>query len=440
MHSFKLKGVSWNVLADGMSSNEFITNGGDEVNVLWTSRFPRICRIMQRFFEDGVQVVGLQENDHPYSILNELKKYNTEIKCVHLLAKDAARSADKLCLSSIFDYLNRTDEQFHKITESSTSKDSKDFDGLYSRMNDWYKTNTLEQIRKHSTITSFKEENAELLQKVLHRSPDDLYVVNDGCTIYYDSSVLEFVESLSACSMAKTECPTIFTGHDLGCRFKILENKSNVTPNKEHFLNVICSHLKSGEGPENENRRSEQMRSMLRALNKEDMPSVILVDSNTSDLYRKDIEKTEVKDAVLVDNVIHEEGFQNIIPSKHNECFKMRHARGAQQNKFGNIMFDTIDKILIKPEFCSDYKCVKPSWVKTLPNEYYEEVLSWRTNDDKRNELKTICCDRKWGDDMNENDVSGSHFDRNIFLHLYPNQEMPSDHPPVMAEITFTIR
>jgi hypothetical protein len=40
---------------------------------------------------------------------------------------------------------------------------------------------------------------------------------------------------------------------------------------------------------------------------------------------------------------------------------------------------------------------------------------------------------------MNENDVSGSDFDRNIFLYLYPNQEMPSDHPPVMAEITFTI-
>jgi hypothetical protein len=169
------------------------------------------------------------------------------------------------------------------------------------------------------------------------------------------------------------------------------------------------------------------------------MASVILVDSNTSDLYRKDIEKTEVKDAVLVDNVIHEEGFKNVIQSKHNECFKMRHARGAQQNKFGNIMFDTIDKILIKPEFCSNYKCVKPSWVKTLPDEYYDEVLSWRTNEDKRNELKTICCDRKWGDDTNENDVSGSEFDKTIFLHLYPNQEMPSDHPPVMAEIMFKL-
>ena len=438
MYSFKLKCVSWNVLADGMSSNEFITNGGDEVNVLWASRFPRICRIMQRFFEDGIQVVGLQENDHPYSILKELQMYNPEIKCVHLLSKGAARSADKSRLTNIFDYLNRTDEQFRKITDSYTNC-NRCFDGVYSRINDWYKSNQLESIRKHFTITSFKEENAELLQKVLHRSPDDLYVVNDGCTIYYDSSVLEFIESLSACNMIKTECPTIFRGHDLGCRFKILENKSNFTPNQEHFLNVICRHLKSGEGYQNEKRRSEQMRSMLRAFNKEEMASVILIDSNTSDLYRKDIEKTEVKDAVLVDNVIDEEGFQNIIPSKHNECFKMRHARGAQQNTFGNIMFDAIDKILIRPEFCSNFKCVKPSWVKTLPNEYYEEVLSWRTNEDKRNELNTICCGRKWGDDMKKNDVSGSEFDRNIFLHLYPNEEMPSDHPPVMAEITFKI-
>ena len=59
------------------------------------------------------------------------------------------------------------------------------------------------------------------------------------------------------------------------------------------------------------------MRSMLRALNKEDMASVVLVDSNTSDLYRKDIERKEVNDAVLVDSVIREEGFQNIIQSKH---------------------------------------------------------------------------------------------------------------------------
>merc|ERR1712061_738464 len=130
MHSCKLKCVSWNVLADGMSSNEFITNGGDEVNVLWTSRFPRICKIMQRFFEDGVQVVGLQENDHPYSILNELKKDNPEIKCVHLLAKDAARSADKLRLINIFDYLKTTDEQFRELTDASTIKDYKNFDGI----------------------------------------------------------------------------------------------------------------------------------------------------------------------------------------------------------------------------------------------------------------------------------------------------------------------
>ena len=183
MYSFKLKFVSWNVLADGMSSNEFITNGGDEVNVLWASRFPRICRIMQRFFEDGIQVVGLQENDHPYSILKELQMYNPEIKCIHLLSKRAARSADKSRLTNIFDYLNRTDEQFRKITDSYTNC-NRCFDGVYSRINDWYKSNQLESIRKHFTITSFKEENAELLQKVLHRSPDDLYVVNDGCTIY----------------------------------------------------------------------------------------------------------------------------------------------------------------------------------------------------------------------------------------------------------------
>ena len=96
MSLFNLKCVSWNILADGMSSNEFVTNGGDEVNTLWSSRVPRICSILSKFFEDKVQVIGLQENDHPYSILNELQKSRPEIRCVHLTAKGVKRSAENL--------------------------------------------------------------------------------------------------------------------------------------------------------------------------------------------------------------------------------------------------------------------------------------------------------------------------------------------------------
>ena len=67
------------------------------------------------------------------------------------------------------------------------------------------------------------------------------------------------------------------------------------------------------------------------------------------------------------------------------------------------------------------------------------EVHSWRVDSEKRNQLKRICRENKWGDDMSKNKLTESIFKRSIFNHLYPNQDMPSDHPPVMAVITFEL-
>lgn len=262
MPTFKLKCMSWNILADGMSSNEFITNGGDEVNTLWTSRRFRICQILQKFLQDNVQVIGLQENDHPYFILNELQKFKPEIRCIHLLAEDCARSADKLRLAAIYDYLNTNNSTFRNAT-SNTNKSAQDFDSLYSRINDWYKTNQLDEIKKVFTMTSFKEEHSKILQQFLKRSPDDLYVVNDGVSIYYDSSVLEYIEPMPCSQMNKTEFPTLFTGHDLECLFKIRSSSSKLESNTTKFLGVICSHFKSGEGSKNEKRRVDQISHIL---------------------------------------------------------------------------------------------------------------------------------------------------------------------------------
>jgi len=439
MPSFELKCVSWNILADGMSSNEFITNGGDLVNTLWTSRRSRICQILQKLLDDKVHVIGLQENDHPYYILRELQKFKPEIRCIHLLAKDVARSADKLRLSAIFDYLNYNDAEFQDTT-NRLNKSSQDYDYLYHRINDWYQRldTNLDQIKKNFTMTSFEEEGAQILANVLNRRLDDLYVVNDGVTLYYDSSILEFIEPIPTSGMTKSECPAMFIGHDLTCRFKIIDPSLSRVPEQETFMNITCSHLKSGEGVQNEKRRAEQMREIIRLAKVNNERSVILLDSNTSNLYRADIEKSGDKDALLLDVVLQEAGFQNIIPSKGNECFKMRHARGKQPNKFGNIMFDTIDKIIVNTQECSSFESLRPNWLKLLPSKYYDEVLSWRIDDDKRKNLRNICCENRWGDDMNKNDTtSDSRFKKNIFLQMYPNQDMPSDHPPVMAKITF---
>jgi len=436
MSPFKLKFVSWNILADGMSSNEFITNGGDEVNTLWTSRRSRICKILHNFLQDNVSVIGLQENDHPYFILNELQKFKPYIKCIHLLAKGEYRSAYKLRLAAIYKYLDANDSTF-KTANNNLSSASHDFETLYSTINEWYKSNNLETIKKVFTMTSFEEEHSEILQQYLKRKPNDLYVVNDGVTIYYDSSVLEYTGPIPGSKMHKTDLPTFYTGHDLACSFKIKNRKNNMQSNNSDLLNVICSHFGSGEGIRNEKIRVKDLKEILKVANQSDAASVILVDSNTSDLYRKDIEKYGPEDVILVDDVIHEAGFENIVPTKGNECFKMRHAKGTQPHKFGNLMFDTIDKILVKPELCDNFSFVNIGWLKTLDDKHYNEVLSWRVDEEKRKMLKKCCCDKVWGDDMNQNDTDDIQFNKNILLQLYPNQSMPSDHPPVVAEISF---
>lgn len=414
-----------------MSSNEFITNGGDEVNTLWTSRRFRICQILERFLEDNVYVIGLQENDHPFFILNELQKHKPELRCIHLLAGDAERSADKLRLLAIRDYLNENESSFRNDT-SNLKKSLEDFDNLYRRINSWYKNNQLDQIKKKFTMTSFREEHSDILQQFLKRSPNDLYVVNDGNSIYYDSKVLEYVEPILGPHMNKTEFSNLFTGHDIACRFRIRNDNGN-------FLTVVCSHLKSGEGSENEKKRVNQISNILKIANQNSEASVILVDSNTSNLYKTDMEKSGTNDVLFVDDVLHQAGFKDIIPVKGNECFKMRHAKGSQPNKFGNFMFDTIDRIIVKPELCDNFRFVQTVWLRTLSNEYYNNVLSWRIEDDKRRKLKNLCRDKIWEDDMNKNDTGDSEFDKNILLQLYPNDSIPSDHPPLVAEINFKL-
>ena len=439
MASFKLKCVSWNILADGMSSNEFVTNGGDKINTLWSSRFPRICSILSKFLDDGVQVIGLQENDHPYSILNEIQISRPEIRCVHLTAKGVKRSAENLRIIGIYEYLKSNNEAFRIQEQGSNENIEQDYDLMYSKINQWYKTNSLDHIQKKFTMTSFREEGSEILSKVLHRNLDDLYVVNDGVTLYYDSNVLKFVGAIPFSEITETKFPDLFMGHDLSCRFKIIDHNIASTSGESNFINIVCTHLRSGEGIENEKIRFDQLSKVLNLLNEQNEPSVILLDSNTSNLYKEEIQKTNPNEIVLVDNVITETGFQNIIPTQGNECFKMRHAQGAQPKKFGNIMFDTIDKILIQNKWSCDFESCRPDWLKTLPMKYYDEVLAWRLNPTKRHQLQSMCIENRWGDDMSQNEMTGSMLDRTIFSHLYPNQEMPSDHPPVMANITYKL-
>lgn len=214
-----------------------------------------------------------------------MQQFKPEIRCIHLLAQGANRSADKLRIAAIEDYLNSNDSSF-KEASSNVGVNREDFESLYSRVNEWFKANNLTEIRKEFTMTSFAEEHDTILQQFLKRKPEDLYLANDGLSIYYDSSVLKYIGPIPCSLMSKTDNPTLFIGKILACSFEIrkdnafnspsnavgqeeLENSkaTNMSKNGTDRLTVICGHLNSGEGVENETRRVEQLRILLKTAN-----------------------------------------------------------------------------------------------------------------------------------------------------------------------------
>ena len=206
------------------------------------------------------------------------------------------------------------------------------------------------------------------------------------------------------------------------------------------------------------------------------------MDSNISDLYQF---KDDLND--------YFKNFTNLINTDTYSCFKMRHANGDQPDKFGEFIYDTIDRCYIPKDKLTgslisieydDKK--KPYQGKDKYNTVKKEIRGNNTNNTKRTTLKKFIIegrdeykhdnianfnelsvfDKKtkndvkiyvhktlgWTDNMTENGIMGRvagistilnssmHInDDNKYLEmfkgLYPNKLEPSDHPPFLVGI-----
>jgi hypothetical protein len=70
---------------------------------------------------------------------------------------------------------------------------------------------------------------------------------------------------------------------------------------------------------------------------------IFIMDSNNSEYYELDY-----PDEYKMTNLIMKYVYKDIVITKGNECFKLKHNKGNQPHKFYQLMFDTIDKILVK--------------------------------------------------------------------------------------------
>jgi hypothetical protein len=182
---------------------------------------------------------------------------------------------------------------------------------------------------------------------------------------------------------------------------------------------LYVGHLKSGESQEKEIKRIQQLSSLFLQA-KEAVNPIFLLDGNNSDLYEEKYNENRLS------KTIEENGYKDALSlQRGNECFKLRHNKGQQVEKHFLLIFDVIDKIIVKndvtiidPEHVNDFSFHK------YDMSFYDYIKDIRRN--KREEFKQMCIDRN---------ISHPSSLEPVFLSLYPHSLAPSDHPPVSCTI-----
>lgn len=200
------------------------------------------------------------------------------------------------------------------------------------------------------------------------------------------------------------------------------DNKSCLFLFDDKLFNIYPLHLKSGEGLEQAKIRLEKLEKLFLDAETKTNP-IFIMDSNNSEHY-----ELNYPNEFKMSNLILKYGYKDIVLTKGNECFKLRHNKGNQPSKFYQLMFDTIDKILVKNNVIVINQNIEDYGFQRYKQENHEYILDIRLN--QRNEFKNNCLDKK----TYETD-SHIFFKDVVFHDLYPNTNAPSDHPPITAII-----
>jgi hypothetical protein len=427
----------FNVLADGLSAGEFLCEGGDDASTRWQIRKTKLCNVLSSMLEDCLVVVTT-ENDHFFSILNEVRVRHPSVNGVWGTNASKVSTARK-----------------QKLNRHGGGSNT------YERLNAAYKNGELPP----GTAVSYREECglfALPMAGVLANDAEDMYQSDDGIGIYYLADKVAMVAlgvlGEEACQVIDTLGTKIVTNADSVLRATFSHNDASSTLKS---FTVYGAHLKSGEDYSKEMVRCEQLRIILEDA-RTHSNSVVLMDSNNSVHYEatyhrhandllaggddntaitapSDEKQTVGKAVKTLSSLIAEYGMVDAVRPPYqqvgNECFKMRHGRGAQPSKHFQLMFDAIDKILV------------PRTATILPVEYdrnrfgferydpahHDALLQLRTDIDERRRFEEAC--------RSSARISGATcaveaFGRDHMLAgLYPNPRAPSDHPPVFCRI-----
>ena len=470
---------SWNILADSLSHMEFMTYTGDDASTAWLNRGPRVVNVCKEILSRSALLIT-QENDHFFEILHSLRQSVTSVEGLFCLEK------------SVLSELDFTSERL-SISSRDCSKQPYDRKANIEARRQWC-AEAYSRLVRAGTRPSFRDEQV----------PDELAVTRLACLglssdgpvgdlpslcppglgIYWDSSQLELIKVHSSFVELPNSSPATIVG--TGSKSVILEFRVLLSASSLRLL-VAGAHLKSGEDAAGERTRVEELTTILGQMQEiqstsgAELVPLVLMDSNSDKAYGNAVPSGEP----TVSSVIAAHGMTDVVCEKL-KCVKMRHAMGGQPKKYGELMVDGIDKILV-PQKKTD-KCIfdsrplrsfqlTPGWAERALNEIRSDPI-------KRQFLKRLCVGKRalsvswckamkipfklghegdnvhsvhagepWGPCMKDNceeiekyssvlkaqvelTLGIPYYQLCSALHmLYPNVRAPSDHPPVTVEI-----
>uniref|UniRef100_A0A6C0ENL8 Endonuclease/exonuclease/phosphatase domain-containing protein n=1 Tax=viral metagenome TaxID=1070528 RepID=A0A6C0ENL8_9ZZZZ len=416
--SNKIKVGTWNLLSDGLSMGEFLSDKGDKLAIEWgcydegfptdAGRGQKIVDVIGHLFNSGLDILGTQENDHPKIIHDALHTLEDGHEYEHI----------KLIT-------------LHKYDEGA-------------------KSNSLKFLEKREPSTT--DSKGELQNRYCR---GDLQ--NDTVSIYYNSDKLNQVAEPMPITISTTKGVNSYA--QMVCMEVLATGKK---------LHVVCGHLKSGEKAADAAQRLMEIEQITDATGgKENV--IMLLDSNSSYQYESSLFPGTNSDDVL--HALKSNGFADVLEPRvgettGNECYKMRHGSGGQPKKFGTMMLDQIDKIVIGGTLSGtplDLPEGSPfvKYTNKLLRIDIEHLKDVRNNKDGlRKQLEKLVKDERWSDVVGQQrgEVSKTVEDRGkmiavewnpmyqsvddndilpqrLQMALYPNMNAPSDHPPCLATI-----
>jgi hypothetical protein len=461
-NTFGINVIFWNILCEGMGYGEFMTNGGDTKNIDWEKRKYKIADNIGSQLQRG-RIVSCVEVDNYSWIVQYLKRKYPELQinsvyCPKVnVKKNYSNNNLSIYITTLLNKYDSSIEIVPNLKENNITL-------AYAQLIKFYLGNNINLETFESNNVS--KEYMEFLSNILNvkLTPSMPYISFDCSVIFWSDRYFTKIKMIKQNIDSTIDIKNLgyikYFNEDGFMGLRMRDNKTKIK------FDIFVAHIKSGENAIAELERTISLTKILKYINNVGLKNrIICMDSNTSQLYQKNIPLGKIYDKKYnyigtlknyVTDIWKDYRYNNVIyQNKDTMCWKMR-AGSRQKHKNGELMADTIDVILVPKNI---YSVPFIPITSKITNEDYNYIIKWRTNSLRRAAIKHQYLTKSWENDINKNEITAelskfliNTYDndntnandnantnkvRTIFKKMYPNIHMPSDHPMIGAIVYF---